>query len=140
MTEASEKFTISVKPTTVARYAEALSLFGVILNVTLNRRLCKCIVKAYKQAAIGQAHALLRKARRLDTILHIKSDGIHVVPTLPEPECFRCHSQFSPSFYRVPETTFSLNGHHDTKDVWVCHKCHYEANESSVKSMGMNAS
>ena len=93
--------------------------------------------QAYKQAAIGQAHALLRKARRLDTILHLKGDGIHVIPTLPEPECFRCHSQFSPSFYRVPETTFSLNGHHD---VWICHKCHYEANETNAKPMGMNAS
>ena len=95
---------------------------------------------AYKQAAVGQAHALLRKARRLDTIFHLKSDAMTSNPMLPEPECYRCHSEFSPSFYRVPEPTFLINGHSNIKDVWICHRCHYEANESSAKPMGMNAS
>jgi hypothetical protein len=94
--------------------------------------------QAYKQAAVGQAHGLLRKARRLDTILNIRSETIHPPSNAPDPECRTCRSQFSPSFYRVP--TLSVNGHRDGQDIWICHRCYFEANEANLKPMGMNVS
>ncbi|KAF8202404.1 PHD-zinc-finger like domain-containing protein [Pholiota molesta] len=100
--------------------------------------------QAYKQAPTTQAHGLLRKARRLDTILNIRSDiqpPVQTPTTAPDPECFRCHSQFSPAFYPVTETSLALNGHRNGQEVWMCHKCHFDVNEtSSAKSMGMMVS
>ncbi|TFK39718.1 hypothetical protein BDQ12DRAFT_697826 [Crucibulum laeve] len=89
--------------------------------------------QAYKQAAVTQAHGLLRKARRLDTILNLRSDAPSITSTpelniQPEPECYRCHSQFSPAFYP--------NG----ADTWICHRCHFDAGENGMKTMGMMVS
>lgn len=95
--------------------------------------------QAYKQAAVSQAHGLLRKARRLDTILGVR-DTVHAMPTTSEPVCYRCHSQFSPSFYLLSDSSLFVNGHHDGGDTWICHKCHFEANEANVRPMGMNVS
>jgi len=104
--------------------------------------------QAYKQAPVGQAHALLRKARRLDAILNLRSsDSQLLVPPLPstptsgEPECYRCHSQFSPAFYRVTDSSLALNGHRNGEEAWMCHRCHFELNETNTgKSMGMMVS
>ncbi|KAF8972764.1 hypothetical protein BDZ97DRAFT_1649930 [Flammula alnicola] len=100
--------------------------------------------QAYKQAPVGQAHGLLRKARRLDTILNIRSDvppPIQLPTSTSDPECYRCHSQFSPAFYPVTETSLALNGTRNGQEVWMCHKCHFEVNETnSAKSMGMMVS
>lgn len=104
--------------------------------------------QAYKQAPVGQAHALLRKARRLDSILNLRSSDSQLVvppppstPTSGDPECYRCHSQFSPAFYRVTDSSLALNGHRNGEEVWMCHRCHFELNETnSGKSMGMMVS
>ncbi|KAF9560108.1 hypothetical protein CPC08DRAFT_708307 [Agrocybe pediades] len=109
--------------------------------------------QAYKQAPVSQAHALLRKARRLDALLNIRNDN-HAAqgsstPNEPEPECFRCGTQFSPAFYRAtPEDAMAVNGNssgsngnnHSRETKWMCHKCHFEMNETSTKSMGMTTS
>ncbi|KAF7370427.1 Lid2 complex component snt2 [Mycena sanguinolenta] len=56
--------------------------------------------QAYKQAPVSQAHGLLRKARRVDPLLrsNIRLDS-NADLNAPEPECFRCHTRFSPAFY-----------------------------------------
>ncbi|KDR80821.1 hypothetical protein GALMADRAFT_60740 [Galerina marginata CBS 339.88] len=102
--------------------------------------------QAYKQAPVGQAHGLLRKARRLDTILNIRTESVtpsvHPTSTSSDPECYRCHSQFSPAFYRSSDSIPSpaVNGHREGHEIWICHKCHFEMNESGAKSMGMMVS
>lgn len=85
--------------------------------------------QAYKQAPIGQAHALLRKARRLDQILNVRTDAVVIPPEQPspDPECHRCHSQFSPAFYRLPLSNGSSHEGPSSSDLWVCHKCHFDA-------------
>ncbi|KAF8902398.1 hypothetical protein CPB84DRAFT_1678860 [Gymnopilus junonius] len=102
--------------------------------------------RAYKQASVGQAHGLLRKARRLDSILNIRSEPPPLAlppPTTPDPECYRCHSQFSPAFYRISDSSSSsVNGAGSPKEgqeLFMCHRCHFELNETS-KSMGMMVS
>jgi len=93
--------------------------------------------QAYKQASINQTHALLRKARRLDQILNIRHDSVVVPPEQPspDPECHRCHSQYSPAFYRLPVA----NGHShsipqssfSTRDIWMCHRCHFDVEKAN---------
>lgn len=85
--------------------------------------------QAYKQAAVGQAHGLLRKARRLDAIINIRPEVPHDASDQPttDPKCYRCHAQFSPAFYPEGES-------------WLCHKCHFDATEANGKTMGMMAS
>ncbi|XP_006461741.1 hypothetical protein AGABI2DRAFT_205606 [Agaricus bisporus var. bisporus H97] len=81
--------------------------------------------QAYKQAQVGHAHGLLRKARRLDSILHARSDSSSSNASTPQstpstgPECYQCHTQFSPAFYPTPEQP----------DHYLCHRCHFEAAE-----------
>ncbi|TFK29580.1 hypothetical protein FA15DRAFT_677545 [Coprinopsis marcescibilis] len=91
--------------------------------------------QAYKQAQTGQTHGLLRKAKRLDSILNLRSEGYVSPPDpiSPDPECLRCHSQFSPAFY----PTLGPNG---GLDVFLCHRCHFESNEMNGKAMGMMVS
>jgi hypothetical protein len=74
--------------------------------------------RIYKQAPITQAHALLRKARRLDQTLNIRTDGISSVDVSAEPalQCDKCSTQYSPAFY--PSEHYSSR--------WRCHKCHFE--------------
>lgn len=74
--------------------------------------------QAYKQAPVGQAHALLRKARRLDSILNVRTD--HIPQITPEqnsqdPACNFCMAEFSPAWYPV----------HEEYDEWQCHACHH---------------
>ncbi|KAJ6519015.1 hypothetical protein C8R45DRAFT_1116957, partial [Mycena sanguinolenta] len=73
--------------------------------------------QAYKQAPVSQAHGLLRKARRVDPLLrsNIRLDN-NTDPSAPEPECFRCHTHFSPVFYPVA---------HLGDDAFTCHACHF---------------
>ncbi|KAF9466166.1 hypothetical protein BDZ94DRAFT_1252260 [Collybia nuda] len=92
--------------------------------------------QAYKQAPVGQAHGLLRKARRLDQILNVRVDPV-ITPleqTSPDPECQRCRSQFSPAFYRLPLTNGLQGGTSPAPDTWICHKCHFGSGE--VNSVG----
>jgi len=108
----------------------------------------------YKQAQPSQAHGLLRKARRLDTILNIRRDTTpESTPDTVEPECYKCHTQFSPVFYpalntpvtngingRASGSSSSSNKSTSGKDKWMCHRCHFEANETNGKAMGMMVS
>ena len=106
---------------------------------------------AYKQAQVGQAHGLLRKAKRLDAILNLRTE-MHVAPspapTTPEPECWRCSSQFSPCFYpfvEVHSSSFGTmqNGASSSSNLkYLCHKCHFETsmNDINGKTMGMMVS
>ncbi|THV02548.1 hypothetical protein K435DRAFT_749271 [Dendrothele bispora CBS 962.96] len=73
-------------------------------------------VREYKQAQIANTYGLLRKARRLDSLLHPRSD----TPPAPDPaldnlECCQCHTQFSPAFYPSPSTPGAS----------LCHSCHF---------------
>ncbi|KAF9233474.1 hypothetical protein BU15DRAFT_90328 [Melanogaster broomeanus] len=70
--------------------------------------------RAYKQAPVSQAHALLRKARRLDSTLNTHADAVDG-NTEPDPQCDICATQYSPCFYR----------HKYYLDRWHCHKCHW---------------
>ncbi|EDR02282.1 uncharacterized protein LACBIDRAFT_309644 [Laccaria bicolor S238N-H82] len=54
--------------------------------------------QAYKQAPVGQAHALLRKDRRPDSILNILTDYIpQITPeqNSKDPACVFCLAEFS---------------------------------------------
>ncbi|KAJ7251328.1 hypothetical protein C8J57DRAFT_1437529 [Mycena rebaudengoi] len=81
--------------------------------------------QAYKQAPVSQAHGLLRKARRLDPLLlnNIRLETLphHTDSNLPDPECFRCHTHFSPAFYPVERLG---------DDAFTCHTCHFLENEA----------
>ncbi|CAK5267753.1 unnamed protein product [Mycena citricolor] len=85
--------------------------------------------RAYKQAPISQAHGLLRKARRLDTLLASRNQAsallyIEEPRTGPaDPECYRCHTQYSPLFYPVK----APGG-----DAFVCHTCHFGEQETGA--------
>lgn len=67
--------------------------------------------RAYKQVAVDTAHALLRKAKRMDQIINLKSDVLAAAG--PDCECYRCRTQFSPAFY--PHAS-----------QWLCHRCYIE--------------
>ncbi|KAF8075155.1 PHD-zinc-finger like domain-containing protein [Lyophyllum atratum] len=89
--------------------------------------------QAYKQAPVGQAHALLRKARRLDQILNVRGDSVIIPPEQPslsDPECHRCHSQYSPAFYRSPlingAPTSSSRSPPNNPELYMCHRCHFD--------------
>ncbi|KAJ7931676.1 PHD-zinc-finger like domain-containing protein [Mycena leptocephala] len=82
--------------------------------------------QAYKQAPVGQAHGLLRKARRLDPLLlnNIRLETLphHTDSNDPDPECIRCQTHFSPAFYPAPR--FS--------NAFTCHNCHFVENETMM--------
>lgn len=69
--------------------------------------------RTYKQAPVSQAHALLRKAMRLDSVLN--SRPVVVDTPEPEPRCESCGTHFSPRFY---PNKYSPGR-------WRCHKCHW---------------
>ncbi|KAG2075540.1 hypothetical protein BDR04DRAFT_1091037 [Suillus decipiens] len=71
--------------------------------------------RIYKQAPVTQAHALLRKARRLDQTLNIRTDASVDVSAEPALHCDMCSTQYSPAFY--PSEHYSGR--------WRCHKCHF---------------
>jgi hypothetical protein len=80
--------------------------------------------RAYKQALVGQAHGLLRKARRLDALLNRSGEptpAVAVSSTPPDLKCCYCSSRFSPAFYP------SSRGMHRSADdnYWQCHRCKF---------------
>lgn len=104
-------------------------------------------VQSYKQAQVGQAHGLLRKARRLDSILNTRSESS--TPSTastpqqrpsPGPECDQCQTQFSPAFYALEENSTRFRSKR-----CLCHKCHWniesrnrtENSQSSTNTTGM---
>ncbi|RDB15348.1 Lid2 complex component snt2 [Hypsizygus marmoreus] len=98
--------------------------------------------QAYKQAPVGQAHALLRKARRLDQILNVRTDTVVIPPEQPspEPKCYRCHSQFSPAFYRIPMVNGTHASSSSSSDTWLCHKCHFDTGRTNGMVMSSSPS
>ncbi|KAG6841246.1 hypothetical protein C0991_000530 [Blastosporella zonata] len=94
--------------------------------------------QAYKQALVGQAHGLLRKARRLDQVLNVRGDSVVIPPpelTLPDPECYRCSSQYSPAFYPMSSSNSSRSSSGDL-DRWICHRCHFEMEQANGVANG----
>ncbi|KAJ7625490.1 hypothetical protein FB45DRAFT_67118 [Roridomyces roridus] len=88
--------------------------------------------QAYKQAPVDQAHALLRKARRLDPLLlnNIRLETLpHHGTNDPDPECYRCHTHFSPAFYAIK---------HLAPDAFHCHACHFRENEMQMDKENAN--
>ena len=92
--------------------------------------------RAYKQAPIGHGHGLLRKARRLDNLLNVRNEATIPAPASVEPQCHRCSTEFSPAFYPL-SGPLPLNG---DLNKWECHRCHFEAKETSGKSMDIMVS
>lgn len=80
--------------------------------------------RIYKQAPVTQAHALLRKARRLDQTLNIRMDTSVDVSAEPALHCDMCSTQYSPAFY--PSEHYSGR--------WRCHKCHFEHRDGAGHS------
>ena len=75
-------------------------------------------------------------------------DGVQQVP---DPHCFRCHTEYSPFFHEVPLTNGAApvtNGAGKGKGVgagkarsWLCHKCYAETRKTSYPVMiGIGAS
>jgi len=96
--------------------------------------------RAYKQVPIGHGHGLLRKARRLDSLLNVRNEATVPTSASIEPQCHRCHTEFSPAFYSVAEPLATVNGQQKDLNNWECHRCHFEANESSGMSMDIMVS
>lgn len=113
--------------------------------------------QSYKQAAVTHAHGLLRKARRLDNLLNIRSESTTASSTpapngSSDPECSKCHTHFSPAFYRRDTGTMEVDGVSSPLSgssmsspapatiSWLCHRCHFEGADMNGKAMGMSAS
>lgn len=97
--------------------------------------------RAYKQAPIGHGHSLLRKARRLDNVLNVRHEAtVPAASTSVEPKCHRCSTEFSPAFYSLTGPLPTVNGQQKDSSMWECHRCHFEANEVSGKSMDIMVS
>lgn len=106
-----------------------------ILTVPLQTAL-QVYSKHYKQAHIGNTHGLLRKAQRLDTILNTEdSDASESSRAFPDPQCTRCRTEFSPSFYPTPPSTPPRDGEGErdggrtpssAAQAWLCHRCHFQ--------------
>ncbi|KAG6908898.1 hypothetical protein DXG01_002876 [Tephrocybe rancida] len=97
--------------------------------------------QAYKQALVGQAHALLRKARRLDQILNVRGDSVVIPPPelpMPDPECCRCRSQYSPAFYPASPSNGSHSPPSDLGD-YMCHRCHFDIEQVNTMTNGAQA-
>jgi hypothetical protein len=81
--------------------------------------------RAYKQAPVGQAHGLLRKARRLDALLNRSSEptpSVLAPSTPPELRCCYCATRYSPAFYK----TANMTGHRSSDGgYWQCHRCKF---------------
>jgi len=122
------RFTISVMLMRLARYAPVDTISHHTPTDPHRQTALQHYCRLYKQEKIAQAHALLRKARRLDLILNVRSD-VAVLPiaedaSLPERRCHECQTQFSPAFYEISQTSspFVAQGH---ATAWLCHKCHF---------------
>lgn len=83
--------------------------------------------RLYKQEKVAMAHALLRKARRLDLILGVRGDAAVLPPNntaVPDRRCHQCQTQFSPAFYEFAPTSSPFVAQGDAT-AWLCHKCHF---------------
>ena len=74
--------------------------------------------RTYKQASVAQSHSLLRKARRLDTILPANRDVEEYMAG--NVVCWKCLSAFSPYFYKKKNSAPGFSS------LWLCHRCFSE--------------
>ena len=83
--------------------------------------------KNYKQAPTSNTHGLLRKALRLDSILNTDESDSEISQVFPDPQCVRCHTEFSPRFYPTPPATpdSGTPNSASSSTTWLCHKCHF---------------
>ncbi|KZT07232.1 uncharacterized protein LAESUDRAFT_758638 [Laetiporus sulphureus 93-53] len=99
--------------------------------------------KNYKQVPTEQTHGLLRKARRLDNILNAGADSLSTISgdgdlTTAEPQCYHCHSEFSPFFHAMPSKGGSSSSQGQSGGrTWLCHQCFVETRENHVVTNGM---
>ncbi|KAI0339680.1 hypothetical protein BDW22DRAFT_1486765 [Trametopsis cervina] len=96
--------------------------------------------KNYKQTEVGNTHGLLRKAQRLDATLNtedsVESESSH---SSPDPQCTRCHTEFSPVFYPTPPSTPPSGGSPSSmSQTWLCHRCHFESQNQDTKMNGIH--
>jgi hypothetical protein len=89
--------------------------------------------KNYKQAQVDNTHGLLRKAQRLDNILNTEdSVDSESSRAFPDPQCHRCRTEFSPSFYPTPPSTPPIKSTPSPgAQAWLCHRCHFEAEKKA---------
>lgn len=77
--------------------------------------------QTYKQVPLEHSYALLRKARRLDSVLDVPSlDDPPPPPSKtapPDRHCVKCKTRFSPIFYPVSSSS------PDAPKTFLCHQC-----------------
>ena len=93
-------------------------------------------MKNYKQAT-GNIHGLLRKALRLDEILNTEDSESELSQNFPDPQCVRCHTEFSPRFYPTPPSTPDSGTSGSSSTGWLCHKCHFAAEMGESRMQGV---
>ena len=138
MTIANEIYTTSVKLTKAEKYVSKNSILIAYyyLSFFLLKTALQVYCRAYKQVSLNHGHGLLRKARRLDSILNIRNEVPTPqvpAPSSAEPQCHQCHTEFSPAFYPLAESPSMAKGQQNDLNKWECHRCHFEANETSKK-------
>lgn len=94
----------------------------VVIVIRLFKTAIQVFTRAYKQVSLDNSYGLLRKARRLDTIMANHGDKAHggkstELPT-PNIKCYVCHTEYSPFFHAVEN-----NGKQN--QVYECHGCYY---------------
>lgn len=90
--------------------------------------------RLYKQEKVAQAHALLRKARRLDLIVGVRND-LQPTEDVKEPDrrCHECQSQYSPAFYEMAPAAVTPFVPSGDATAWLCHKCHFPTIQSTTQ-------
>ncbi|CCM01335.1 uncharacterized protein FIBRA_03384 [Fibroporia radiculosa] len=113
-------------------------LFDICETNELGETALQVYCRNYKQVATAQTHGLLRKARRLDNILNASVDSISTpdedLAFSSGPQCYQCHSEFSPFFHPAPapQTNGVSSSSHIGTRTWLCHRCYTEVNESRL--------
>ena len=117
--------------------------YGFLLQTAL-----QVYVQSYKSVQNGQIHGLLRKARRLDSIINNRSNPSPYTTASPspqissDPQCDLCQTNFSPAFHYEEDDTTILG-----TQRCLCHKCYWEMkaernkmtenSQNSTSAMGM---
>ncbi|KAH9893367.1 hypothetical protein C8Q73DRAFT_696721 [Cubamyces lactineus] len=117
-------------------------LFDICDTNDLGESSLQVYCRNYKQAPVAQTHGLLRKARRLDKILHASlGDGSSTasvdgdsMQSSADPHCYRCQTEYSPFFHEVTNTA------QGEAKSWLCHKCHAETRKTYPVIIGLGAS
>lgn len=124
-----------------ARYVQRKYVLQQILTIPLQTAL-QVYAKNYKQAPTANIHGLLRKALRLDSILHTDESDSEASQDSTIPHCSRCQTEFSPRFYPTPPSTPDARTESSSSsETWLCHRCHYivaHDNKDSMRGVVVN--